>query len=89
MVSANWYGKISTVIFYLAIIMLIFDEPFGRWNLFGMAVNLLVFILAVIAALFAFSCIKVIPQDQTTETVKGSYVWIYRSGKTGDENKRV
>lgn len=53
-VSANWYGKISTVVFYLAIIMLIFDEPFGRWNLFGMAVNLLVFILAVIAALFAF-----------------------------------
>ncbi|NMA34525.1 MAG: CDP-diacylglycerol--glycerol-3-phosphate 3-phosphatidyltransferase [Clostridiaceae bacterium] len=53
-VSANWYGKISTVVFYLAIIMLIFDEPFGRWNLFGIAVNLLVFILAVIAALFAF-----------------------------------
>jgi cardiolipin synthase len=53
-VSANWYGKISTVIFYLAIIMMIFDEPFGRWNLFGIAVNLLVFILAVIMALFAF-----------------------------------
>lgn len=53
-VSANWYGKISAVVFYLAIIMLIFDEPFGRWNLFGIAVNLLVFILAVIAALFAF-----------------------------------
>jgi cardiolipin synthase len=53
-VSANWYGKMSTVVFYLAIIMLIFNEPFGRWTLFGIAVNQLVFILAVIAALFAF-----------------------------------
>jgi len=53
-VSANWYGKMTTVVFYLAIIMLIFNEPFGRWTLFGIAVNQLVFILAVIAALFAF-----------------------------------
>lgn len=57
-VSANWYGKMTTVVFYLAIIMLIFNEPFGRWTLFGIAVNQLVFILAVIAALFAFSCIS-------------------------------
>ena len=53
-VSANWYGKMTTVIFYLAIVMLIFDEPFGRWTLLGVAVNQLVFILAVIATLFAF-----------------------------------
>ncbi|HOQ06247.1 MAG TPA: CDP-diacylglycerol--glycerol-3-phosphate 3-phosphatidyltransferase [Clostridiales bacterium] len=53
-VSANWYGKMTTVIFYLAIIMLIFNEPFGRWTLFGIPVNQLAFILAVIATLFAF-----------------------------------
>jgi len=53
-VSANWYGKMTTVIFYLAIIMLMFDEPFGRWTLFGVALNQLVFILAVAMALFAF-----------------------------------
>ena len=53
-VSANWYGKMTTVIFYLAIIMLIFDEPFGRWRLLGIAVNQFVFLIAVAAALFAF-----------------------------------
>ncbi len=53
-VSANWYGKMTTVIFYLAIIMLMFDEPFGRWNILGLAVNQLVLVIAVTAALFAF-----------------------------------
>jgi cardiolipin synthase len=53
-VSANWYGKMTTVIFYLAIIMLMFNEPFGRWKVLGIAVNQLFFMLAVIAALFAF-----------------------------------
>ncbi len=53
-VSANWYGKMTTVIFYLAIIMLMFEEPFGVWNLFGVALNQLFFILAVATALFAF-----------------------------------
>ncbi len=53
-VSANWYGKMTTVIFYLAIIMLMFDEPFGRWNILGLALNQLFFILAVVAALFSF-----------------------------------
>lgn len=52
--SANWYGKMVTVVFYLAIIMLIFDKPFGRWMLFGKPFNLLFFLLAVLAALFAF-----------------------------------
>lgn len=53
-VSANWYGKMTTVIFYLAIVMLLFDEPFGRWIVFGFAVNQLFLMLAVIIALFAF-----------------------------------
>jgi cardiolipin synthase len=52
-VSANWYGKMTTVIFYLAIIMLMFDEPFGRWNILGLALNQLFLIIAVTAALFA------------------------------------
>jgi cardiolipin synthase len=68
-VSANWYGKMTTVIFYLAIIMLMFDEPFGRWSLFGVALNQLFFILAVAAAIFAFfmylrSYIKIKQQKQ-------------------------
>lgn len=53
-VSANWYGKIVTVVFYLAIIMLIFDKPFSRPILFGLPFNRLFFLLAVLAALFAF-----------------------------------
>lgn len=43
-VSANWYGKLATVIFYFAIIMSIFDFPVG--NLF--------IILAIVSTLFAF-----------------------------------
>ncbi len=53
-VSANWYGKMATVVFYLAIVMLLFDDPFGRWSIFGLPFNLLFFIAAVIVALFAF-----------------------------------
>jgi len=53
-VSANWYGKIVTVVFYLAIIMLIFDEPFSQWILLGLPFNRLFFLLAVLLALFAF-----------------------------------
>jgi cardiolipin synthase len=53
-VSANWYGKMVTVVFYLAIIMLIFDKPFGSWMLIGKPFNRLFFLLAVLAALFAF-----------------------------------
>lgn len=30
-VSANWYGKLSTVLFYMAIIMIIFDLPYGNF----------------------------------------------------------
>jgi cardiolipin synthase len=52
--SANWYGKITTVIFYLAIVMLIFDEPFGRITLLRIPINRFLFILAVLASLFAF-----------------------------------
>lgn len=53
-VSANWYGKATTVVFYLAIVMMLFNEPFGRWTVFGVPFNLLFFILAVVMALFAF-----------------------------------
>lgn len=53
-VSAHWYGKMSTVIFYLAIVLILFDEPFGRWNILGLAFNQLFFVIAVAVALFAF-----------------------------------
>ena len=53
-VSANWYGKMATVVFYLAIVMLIFDMPFSRWIVLGLPFNKFFFILAVMAALFAF-----------------------------------
>ncbi len=53
-VSANWYGKMATVIFYLAIVLLLFDEPFGRWTILGFAFNQFFFTVAVIFALFAF-----------------------------------
>lgn len=53
-VSANWYGKMATVVFYLAIVMLIFDTPFSQWILFGLPFNQFFFLLAVISALFAF-----------------------------------
>lgn len=53
-VSANWYGKMATVVFYLAIVMLIFDTPFSQWIIFGLPFNQLFFFLAVLAALFAF-----------------------------------
>lgn len=43
-VSANWYGKAATVIFYLAIIMVIFNLPYSS----GMV------IFAVLFTLFAF-----------------------------------
>ncbi len=43
-VSSNWYGKLATVIFHFAIIMLVFDAPYG-----------MVYILVALAAtLFAF-----------------------------------
>lgn len=43
-VSANWYGKLATVAFYLAIILSMFDAPYS--NAFA--------ILAVLITLFAF-----------------------------------
>lgn len=53
-VSANWYGKLTTVVFYLAIIMMMFDEPFSKWDIWGIPSNKFVFILAIITALLAF-----------------------------------
>jgi Phosphatidylglycerophosphate synthase len=45
-VSANWYGKVATVVFYFAIIMIIFraDSPYSR----------VFIVVAVLATLFAF-----------------------------------
>jgi cardiolipin synthase len=53
-VSANWYGKMATVVFYFAIVMLIFDTPFRQKILFGIPFNQFFFLIAVLAALFAF-----------------------------------
>lgn len=45
-VSANWYGKVGTVIFYLAIVMIIFELPFGKEAfLFAVFFTLFVFIM--------------------------------------------
>lgn len=44
-VSANWYGKLATVVFYFAIIMIIFKTPYSSVYIW----------VAVIATLFAFS----------------------------------
>ncbi|MGI6227409.1 MAG: CDP-diacylglycerol--glycerol-3-phosphate 3-phosphatidyltransferase [Peptococcales bacterium] len=54
-VSANWYGKMATVFFYLAVIMLLFDNVFGFETALGLEFNRLFFIIAVLVALFAFS----------------------------------
>ncbi len=43
-VSANWYGKMATVVFYFAIIMIIFRAPYSSVYIW----------IAVIATLFAF-----------------------------------
>ncbi|NLV36001.1 MAG: CDP-alcohol phosphatidyltransferase family protein [Clostridiaceae bacterium] len=53
-VSASWYGKLATVIFYLAIVLMLFEEPFGRWSILGVAFNSLFFVFAVAMSLFAF-----------------------------------
>jgi cardiolipin synthase (CMP-forming) len=47
-VSANWYGKMATVVFYFAIVMIIFKVPSNN------PYNPFIF-LAVLATLFAFS----------------------------------
>lgn len=44
-VSANWYGKMATVVFYFAIIMIIFKAPYSYLYIWA----------AVIATLFAFA----------------------------------
>ena len=44
-VSASWYGKLATVVFYFAIVMIIFKGPF----------NQIFIVLAVLATLFAFT----------------------------------
>lgn len=43
-VSANWYGKAGTVLFYLAIVMVMFNMPFGKQAV----------IFAVLFALYVF-----------------------------------
>ena len=43
-VSANWYGKLATVVFYFAIVMIIFRAPYSSVYIWA----------AVIATLFAF-----------------------------------
>ena len=56
-VSANWYGKMATVVFYFAIIMIIFKAPFSSIYIWA----------AVIATLFAFvMCVR------TFQTIKNA-----------------
>ncbi len=43
-VSANWYGKLATIVFYFAIIMIIFKAPYSTVFIF----------VAVLSTLFAF-----------------------------------
>ncbi|NSW90647.1 MAG: CDP-alcohol phosphatidyltransferase family protein [Firmicutes bacterium] len=43
-VSANWYGKMATVIIYFAVILIMFNVPYG----------IILAIIAVAAALFSF-----------------------------------
>lgn len=43
-VSANWYGKLATIVFYFAIIMIIFKAPYSTVFIF----------IAVLSTLFAF-----------------------------------
>lgn len=43
--KANWYGKVATVMFYFAIIMIIFGIPYSN----------IVLIISVIATLYAFA----------------------------------
>lgn len=43
-VSANWYGKLATVIFYFAIVMVLFKSPYSK----------LFISIAVLVTLFAF-----------------------------------
>lgn len=54
-VSADWYGKMATVVFYLAVVMMLFDKPFGQWIILSIPFNRLFFWFAVAVALFAFS----------------------------------
>lgn len=56
-VSANWYGKLATVVFYFAIIMIIFRAPYSSVYIW----------IAVIATLFAF-----IMYARTFQTIKNS-----------------
>ncbi len=43
-VSANWYGKLATVVFYFAIIMIIFNVAYSKFFI----------LIGVLSALFAF-----------------------------------
>jgi cardiolipin synthase len=43
-VSANWYGKLATVVFFVAIVMIIMDIPYSNYLI----------IAALIVTLFAF-----------------------------------
>ncbi|NJD04087.1 MAG: CDP-diacylglycerol--glycerol-3-phosphate 3-phosphatidyltransferase [Ruminiclostridium sp.] len=45
-VSANWYGKLATIVFYFAIIMIIFKAPYPYSSIF--------IYIAVLSTLFAF-----------------------------------
>lgn len=51
-VSANWYGKVATVVFYFAIIMIIFNN---QYKIFNTQYKYLFIFIVVLATLFAFT----------------------------------
>lgn len=51
-VSSSWYGKMATVVFYFAIVMIIFEESFG--HIFKISLSHIFIIIALLATLFAF-----------------------------------
>lgn len=53
-VSANWYGKLATVVFYIAIIMTIIFKMENFNNNFSDTITTVLISIAVAAALFAF-----------------------------------
>ncbi len=50
-VSANWYGKLATVIFFLAIILTLFNE---KYTLFSEKYSDILIVIALLVNLFAF-----------------------------------
>jgi len=53
-VQASWYGKLATVVFYIAIIMTIIFKMKNFHNVYSDTITSILISVAVVAALFAF-----------------------------------